>query len=103
MELEPKLFNPEAASAILGGIIKPTGLTDLAKKGLVPHHGMKTVFGKRIPLGFSQADLDFIMEQLATPAEPAKHPMVKLAERAEAPEPFRTTARSRALHGRKAA
>lgn len=102
MELEPKLFNPEAASAILGGIIKPTGLIDLARTGQVPHHGGKKVFGKKIPLGFSQADLDFIMEQLATPAEPAKHPMVELAERAEAPEPFRTTARSRALHGRKA-
>lgn len=103
MELEPKLFNSEAASAILGGIIKPTGLTDLAKKGLIPHHGGKKVFGKKIPLGFSQADLDFIMEQIASPAHPAKPALVELAERAEAPEPFRTTARSRALHGRKAA
>lgn len=36
MEIEPKLFNPEAASAILGEIIKPTGLTDLAKKRTRP-------------------------------------------------------------------
>jgi len=105
MELEQQLFSPEETSEILGGLLAPSGLSAVASAGLVPHVGGGKYYDRRLPLRFHRRHIDFIIEHAETLVDAADEAtgMEQVIEQQNAPEPFRTTARSRALHGRKAA
>lgn len=98
MKIGEKVYTPEEASELLGGVLSARTLRDRATKGLYPHLGGRRACGPSGNLRFAESHLQHIADTLERVPEISDSEVFKANLSAMTAFTDRLTGRSKAAH-----
>lgn len=98
MKIGEKVYTPEEASELLGGVLSARTLRDRATKGLYPHLGGRSACGPSGNLRFAESHLQHIADTLERVPELSDADAFRTNQAATRTFTDRLTTRSKAAH-----
>lgn len=98
MKIGEKVYTPEEASELLGGVLSARTLRDRATKGLYPHLGGRSAYGPSGNLRFAESHLQQIADTLERVPEISDADAFRTNQAATHTFTDRLTKRSKAAH-----
>lgn len=98
MKIGEKVYTPEEASELLGGVLSARTLRDRATKGLYPHLGGRSACGPSGNLRFAESHLQHIADTLERVPETSDADAFRINQAATHTFTYRLTKRSKAAH-----